>query len=109
MKEGEKGFKREHIGSDFDEFLKDEGILDHCEVVAAKRINVQIDGLKEEDRLAKSCMGKVAHNTKDGALIALRKSKFDNKQVVYRCKSCDKWHIGSDKKGRKRKLRKRRQ
>jgi antitoxin HicB len=28
----------EHIGSDFDEFLRDEGLLDDAESVAAKRV-----------------------------------------------------------------------
>ena len=29
---------REHIGGDFDDFLRDEGILDDAEAVAAKRV-----------------------------------------------------------------------
>ena len=32
-KMSEKGFKKENRGSDFDEFLKDEGILEHCEAL----------------------------------------------------------------------------
>ena len=34
-----KDFKKEHIGSDFDDFLKEEGLLEHCEAVAAKRVS----------------------------------------------------------------------
>jgi antitoxin HicB len=30
--------KESHIGSDFDDFLKEEGLLGHCEAVALKRV-----------------------------------------------------------------------
>jgi hypothetical protein len=35
----EKGFNKENRGSDFDDFLREEGILEHCETVAAKRMS----------------------------------------------------------------------
>lgn len=33
-----KGFKEEHRGSNFDEFLEEEKLLDHCKDVAAERV-----------------------------------------------------------------------
>lgn len=28
----------QHLGSDFDDFLQEEGILEHCQAVAVKRV-----------------------------------------------------------------------
>ena len=55
----ERGFKKENRGSDFDEFLKDEGILDHCEAVAAKRVLAfQIQEEMKALRMTKSSFAK---------------------------------------------------
>ena len=55
----DKGFKEEHIGSDFDDFLREEGILEHCEAVAAKRaLARQINELMEKENLNKSSLAK---------------------------------------------------
>jgi hypothetical protein len=47
----QKGMKTEHIGSDFDEFLRQEGLLEEVEAVAIKRaIAYQMAQLMEEQR-----------------------------------------------------------
>ena len=33
--------KNKHIGSNLDDFLEEEGLLEHCESIAAKRVFVQ--------------------------------------------------------------------
>ena len=49
--------KKEHIGGDFDDFLKDERLLDSSEAVAAKRvIAYQIAQEMERGHLTKSEM-----------------------------------------------------
>ena len=49
--------KKEHIGSDFDDFLRDERLLDSSEAVAAKRvIAYQIAQEMERGHLTKSEM-----------------------------------------------------
>jgi antitoxin HicB len=46
-----------HIGSDFDDFLEEEGLLHEVEVVAAKRvIAYQIAELMENEQLSKTAM-----------------------------------------------------
>lgn len=47
--------KSEHIGSDFDDFLRDEGILEDAEAVAVKRvIAFQIAGEMERAHISRS-------------------------------------------------------
>jgi antitoxin HicB len=54
--------KKEHIGSDFDEFLQEEGLLEVAEAAAAKRvIAFQIAQEMKRRRLSKSEM---AHRMK---------------------------------------------
>jgi antitoxin HicB len=49
--------KKEHIGSDFDDFLKEERLLDGAEAVAAKRVIAhQIAQEMERSHLTKSEM-----------------------------------------------------
>ena len=46
-----------HIGSDFDEFLEEEGILSEVEIVAAKRvIACQLSELMKIDGISKTAM-----------------------------------------------------
>ncbi len=46
-----------HIGSDFDQFLEEEGILHEVEIVAAKRVIAwQIADIMEKDRISKTAM-----------------------------------------------------
>lgn len=40
MKEGKMKKKNKHLGSDFDDFLREEGVLEECEEVAAKYVFV---------------------------------------------------------------------
>jgi len=48
-----------HLGSDFDDFLNEEGLLDDAETVAVKRVLAfQILGLMEEQNLSKAEMAR---------------------------------------------------
>ncbi len=52
-----KDMKSKHLGSGFDEFLEEEGILEEAEAVAIKRvIAFQIEELMREQNLTKSAM-----------------------------------------------------
>ena len=52
-----KNKSNHHIGSDFDQFLEEEGILSEVEIVAAKRvIAYQITELMKNKRLSKTAM-----------------------------------------------------
>ena len=47
--------KKKHIGSDFDDFLKDEGLLEDAEAVAAKRVFVfELEQELERQKITKS-------------------------------------------------------
>ena len=49
--------KHPHIGSDFDEFLAEEGILTEVEIAAAKRvIAFQLQQAMEQEHLSKSAL-----------------------------------------------------
>jgi antitoxin HicB len=49
--------KNPHVGSDFDEFLAEEGILTEVEIAAAKRvIAFQLQQAMEEQHLSKSAL-----------------------------------------------------
>ena len=51
--------KNKHIGSSFDDFLEEEGLLAEAEALAVKRaIAFQIDQLMEEHELSKTAMAK---------------------------------------------------
>ena len=51
--------KNKHIGSNFDEFLRDEGILAEAQATAIKRvIAFQIEKEMEEQRITKSQLAK---------------------------------------------------
>ncbi len=48
-----------HVGSDFDEFLEKEGLLDEAEAVATKRVLAfQIAQAMEEQKLSKAAMAR---------------------------------------------------
>lgn len=47
--------KRKHVGQSFDDFLKEEGLLEHCQSVAAKRVFVyQLHQELEKQNLTKA-------------------------------------------------------
>jgi len=51
--------KAEHIGSSFDDFLQEEGLLDEANAVAIKRVIAwQIDQEMKAQKLTKSAMAK---------------------------------------------------
>jgi len=51
--------KTEHLGSDFDDFLAEEGLLAEAETVAVKRvIAYQLATLMEEDNLTKTALAR---------------------------------------------------
>ena len=55
----EKGFNDKHRGSNFDDFLKEEGILDHCEAVVAKRrFSSQVEELMKKKKISKTSLAK---------------------------------------------------
>lgn len=48
-----------HVGSDFDDFLREEGLLEEVEAVAAKRVLAyQISEAMKEQELSKSAMAR---------------------------------------------------
>ena len=50
--------KKRHIGSNFDDFLRDEGLLADAEAVAIKRVvAMQLAALMEKQQLSKSRNG----------------------------------------------------
>ena len=53
------GTMKRHVGSSFDEFLTDEGLLSEAEATAVKRvIAYQLSQFMEENKLSKSAMAK---------------------------------------------------
>jgi hypothetical protein len=54
-----------HIGSDFDQFLEEEGILGEVEIVAAKRVIAwQITELMKTEGISKSAMAAKMHTSR---------------------------------------------
>lgn len=52
-----KNNKQKHIGSDFDDFLKEEGIYEHSESIAVKRvIAFQIEAIMQEYQVSKAAL-----------------------------------------------------
>ncbi len=63
--------KHKNIGSNFDDFLKDEGMLADTEAVAIKRVVAfQVNSLMKEKRISKTAMAKQM-NTSRSALDRL--------------------------------------
>ncbi len=63
--------KHKNIGSSFDDFLKNEGLLADAEAVAIKRVVAfQVDSLMKEKKISKTAMAKQM-NTSRSALDRL--------------------------------------
>ena len=57
--------KNQHIGSAFDEFLQEEGILEESHKIATKRVLAhQIESLMKREKLTKSAMAKKMHTSR---------------------------------------------
>ena len=57
--------KKKHIGSNFDEFLKEEFLLEHSTAVAVKRVIAwQIEREMEKQNLTKTSMAKRMHTSR---------------------------------------------
>lgn len=57
--------KNKHVGSDFDDFLKQEGILEQAEAVAIKRVIAhQLQKALEHRRLTKSIIARRMHTSR---------------------------------------------
>lgn len=57
--------KNPHVGSDFDEFLEEEGILAEVEIAAAKRIIAfQLQQAMEQQKLSKSSLANRMHTSR---------------------------------------------
>ena len=57
--------KKKHLGSGFDDFLADEGFLDHAEAVATKRVLAfQIAEAMKERRLTKAAMARAMRTSR---------------------------------------------
>lgn len=57
--------KNKHLGSDFDDFLQDEGLLAEAEAAAIKRVLAfQIEKEMEERQLTKSALAKLMNTSR---------------------------------------------
>ena len=57
--------KKEHLGSDFDNFLEEEGLLAEVEAVAVKRVVAyQVAALMEENNLTKTKMAQLMQTSR---------------------------------------------
>ena len=57
--------KKKHIGSNFDEFLKKESLLEHSTAIAVKRVIAwQIEQEMEKQKLTKTSMAKKMHTSR---------------------------------------------
>lgn len=57
--------KKKHIGSNFDDFLKEESIFDHSSAVAVKRVIAwQIEQEMIKQKLTKTLMAKKMHTSR---------------------------------------------
>ncbi|QWE05147.1 XRE family transcriptional regulator [Polynucleobacter sp. JS-JIR-II-50] len=57
--------KKKHIGSNFDEFLKEESLLEHSTAVAVKRVIAwQIEREMEKQQITKTSMAKKMHTSR---------------------------------------------
>jgi DNA-binding Xre family transcriptional regulator len=57
--------RKEHLGSDFDRFLEEEGLLDHARAVAAKRVLAfQIHKAMKDRKLTKAAMARAMHTSR---------------------------------------------
>ena len=57
--------KNIHVGTDFDEFLQEEGILAETEAVAVKRVIAhQIEESMKEHHISKSALARMMHTSR---------------------------------------------
>ena len=57
--------KKKHIGSNLDDFLRDESILEHSTAIAVKRVIAwQIEREMEKQKLTKTSMAKKMHTSR---------------------------------------------
>jgi antitoxin HicB len=57
--------KKNHIGSSFDEMLKEDGILEHSTAVAIKRVLTwQLEHAMKKRHLSKSALGRLMHTSR---------------------------------------------
>jgi len=57
--------KNKHLGSNFDDFLDEEGLLEEAEAVAIKRvIAYQLESLMKKENLSKTKMAKRMHTSR---------------------------------------------
>lgn len=65
MKCGRVTMNKRHLGSDFDDFLEEEGLLAEVEAVAVKRVVAyQIEALMKEMNLTKTAMARHMKTTR---------------------------------------------
>lgn len=68
--------KKKHIGSNFDEFLEEEGILEECKEEAAKRVLVwQLEQEMKKQNLTKEEVAKRMHTSRAALNRVLDPSK----------------------------------
>ena len=69
---------RKHFGSNFDEFLEEEGLLSESEATAAKRvIGIQLRQLMKEHKLSKSEMARRMQTSRSALDRLLDASRID--------------------------------
>ena len=69
---------RKHFGSNFDEFLEEEGLLSESEATAAKRvIGIQLRQLMKEHKLSKSEMARRMQTSRSALGRLLDASRID--------------------------------
>lgn len=69
---------RKHFGSNFDEFLEEEGLLSESEATAAKRvIGIQLSQFMKEHKLSKSEMARRMQTSRSALDRLLDASKID--------------------------------
>ena len=55
----------QYLGSDFDDFLQEEGILEHCQAVAVKRVLAyQLQEFMEQNKISKTEMASRMHTSR---------------------------------------------
>lgn len=69
---------RKHFGSNFDEFLEEEGLLSESEATAAKRvIGIQLRQFMKEHKLSKSDMARRMQTSRSALDRLLDASRID--------------------------------
>jgi antitoxin HicB len=85
-----------HIGSNFDEFLQEKGILEECEAVAIKRVlayalqekikreKISLDNLAKELKTSRAAVNRILNpnNTSITLKTVEKVTKFLNKRLI---------------------------